>query len=244
MPRGIPSKGKCAFCQKEFSKSALTLHLNTHLNEKIESGKPGKSYHIKIETNPRWGSTPYFLHLWIGGNCTLDDIDYFLRLIWLECCGHMSAFRFPLLKRGGIMNFIQGMAEGNMKLDEYGDIPMNKKSKNIFRKDLTLDYQYDFGSTTELKLIVLEEYNIGADRPIVLLSRNERPEWKCQVCGKETGTKICTVCMDENMFCPTCAKKHAKKCPDFADYAVMSVVNSPRMGVCGYEGGKIDKERD
>jgi hypothetical protein len=24
----------------------------------------------------------------------------------------------------------------------------------------------------------------------------------------------------------------------------MPIVNSPRMGVCGYEGGTIDKERD
>jgi hypothetical protein len=47
------------------------------------------------------------------------------------------------------------------------------------------------------------------------------------------------------MFCEKCAKKHAKECEDFADgYAVMPVVNSPRMGVCAYEGGCIDTERD
>jgi hypothetical protein len=45
-------------------------------------------------------------------------------------------------------------------------------------------------------------------------------------------------------LCDTCAQKHAKKCEAFADYASVPVVNSPRMGVCGYEGGKIDKERD
>jgi hypothetical protein len=47
------------------------------------------------------------------------------------------------------------------------------------------------------------------------------------------------------MFCEKCAKKHAKECEDFADgYTVMPVVNSPRMGVCAYEGGCIDTERD
>jgi len=30
----------------------------------------------------------------------------------------------------------------------------------------------------------------------------------------------------------------------YADYAAMPVVNSPRMGVCAYEGGTIDRERD
>ena len=34
------------------------------------------------------------------------------------------------------------------------------------------------------------------------------------------------------------------ECSDFDDYASMPVVNSPRMGVCGYEGGSIDLERD
>jgi hypothetical protein len=49
---------------------------------------------------------------------------------------------------------------------------------------------------------------------------------------------------DNAEFCDKCAEKHAKKCEDFADYASMPVVNSPRMGVCGYEGGSIDTERD
>ena len=58
---------------------------------------------------------------------------------------------------------------------------------------------------------------------------------------------MCSICGDsdsESMFCTECAKKHAKTCSDFADYAAMSVVNSPRMGVCSYDGGIIDKERD
>jgi hypothetical protein len=46
------------------------------------------------------------------------------------------------------------------------------------------------------------------------------------------------------LFCDKCAKKHAKKCEDFEDYAALPVVNSPRMGVCAYEGGCIDTERD
>ena len=45
-------------------------------------------------------------------------------------------------------------------------------------------------------------------------------------------------------YCKDCQKKHAKVCPDFKDYAAMPVVNSPRMGVCGYDGGRIDKKRD
>ncbi|NTW33223.1 MAG: hypothetical protein HGB12_11480 [Bacteroidetes bacterium] len=37
---------------------------------------------------------------------------------------------------------------------------------------------------------------------------------------------------------------HKKKCADFDDFARMPVVNSARMGACGYEGVVIDIERD
>jgi hypothetical protein len=34
----------------------------------------------------------YWLFLDIALNATLEDLDAFLRQIWLECCGHMSGF--------------------------------------------------------------------------------------------------------------------------------------------------------
>ena len=240
--------GKCIFCQKDFSKTSLTRHLNTHFAQKAIEGKPGKSFLVKVETNPRWGSTPYFLMLWVDGNTTLQKVDTLLRQIWLECCGHMSAFRLPR-NRQSPLNFFSDLATGKhamgMEFTEYGEIDMNGKAKNIFHKDLKLVYEYDFGSTTALQLTILEEYTMAAEKPLVLLSRNEPSQMLCEVCGKEQATTLCTVCTNqETMFCPKCAKKHAKKCSDFADYAAMPVVNSPRMGVCDYTGGHIDKERD
>jgi protein-arginine kinase activator protein McsA len=71
-------------------------------------------------------------------------------------------------------------------------------------------------------------------------------EWLCYTCKKEPATQICIAhgWGKENYFCDKCATKHAKECPDFEDYASLPVVNSPRMGVCVYMGGVIDKERD
>ena len=244
MPTKISSQGECIFCQKTFSKASLTRHLHTHLAEKVMSNKPGKSFHVKIENDPRWGSSPYFLHLWVDGNATLQKIDTLLRQIWLECCGHMSAFNYPQQKQISPMNFMQAIAKGKMQLGEYGEIAMNKKASHIFREDLKLKYEYDFGSTTQLQLAVVKEFNITADQPIVLLSRNEPLGLLCEICGEKPATKLCSVCEDESMFCADCAKQHAKKCADYADYAAMPVVNSPRMGVCAYEGGSIDIERD
>ena len=37
---------------------------------------------------------------------------------------------------------------------------------------------------------------------------------------------------------------YAAENADEFEYAGMPVVNSPRMGICGYEGGTIDTDRD
>ena len=244
MPTKTSSPGNCLFCQKTFSKASLTRHLHTHLAEKETSGKPGKSYHIKIESDPRWGSSPYFLHLWVDSNTALQKIDTLLRQIWLDCCGHMSAFTYPGQKQNNPINFMQAIASGKIQLGEQGEIAMNKKANHIFREDLRLQYKYDFGSSTSLQLTVVKEFTLAADKPIVLLSRNEPLALLCEMCGQKPAKQLCTVCSNESMFCEGCAKKHAKKCRDFADYAARRVVNSPRMGVCAYEGGSIDIERD
>lgn len=254
----LNSEGKCIYCDGIFSKSQINRHLHKHLAEKTAGNKPGKSFLVKVETNPKWGSTPYFLSLWVNGECKMDEIDNFLRMIWLECCGHMSSFTNPANKRRG-----EGMFDyfdtykllDQEKIKEYekiiedakGEVSMRKKAKTALYKGLKLNYQYDFGSTTELLVSVIEEYAIKADKSIVLLSRNEPPELLCEKCGKEPARQLCMICYgyrDEGLFCAKCAKKHARTCNDFAEYSAMPIVNSPRMGVCGYDGGTIDKKRD
>ncbi len=254
MQEELKSEGKCLFCDKTFAKSGINRHLATHLKEKTKTGKPGKSFFLKVETNKRWGTTPYFLSLWVDSKTKMGEIDSFLRAIWLECCGHMSAFRDPkkrtlgwdyfeameLMEKGKIKEYEKLMEEGD------GEIPMSRKTKDALYKGLVLEYEYDFGSSTELTITVMDEYPVKADKDIVLLSRNKPLQTICSICGKALATQICTVCMyeEDTEFCDKCASKHAKKCEDFADYASMPVVNSPRMGVCAYEGGSIDKERD
>lgn len=253
----IKSVGKCSFCNETFSKSGIGRHLQKHIQDKVLLSQSGKSFMLKVEQNPKWGSTPYFLMLWIDGETKIQKLDSFLRQIWLECCGHMSSFTNPkMVNRGGMFDFFGAnnfLEHGNAKEYEKfveessGEIGMSKKANKTLSKDLKLIYQYDFGSTTELLVTVINEFPIKADDSIVLLSRNEPPNLPCDLCGNEAATQICAVCAsykDEVLFCKKCAKKHAKTCDDFAEYAAMPVVNSPRMGVCAYEGGRIDKKRD
>jgi len=130
--------------------------------------------------------------------------------------------------------------------EKRGEIPTSRKVKNALYKGLVLNYEYDFGSSTELTITIVDEYPVKAEKEIVLLSRNEPLQIMCSICKKVPATQMCSICMYEEdaEFCDKCAKKHAKKCEDFADYAAMPVVNSPRMGVCAYSGGIIDVERD
>ena len=60
MQENLKSEGKCLFCGKTFAKAGINRHLATHLKEKIESGKSGQSFLIKVEPNKRWGALPYF----------------------------------------------------------------------------------------------------------------------------------------------------------------------------------------
>lgn len=257
MGEQFKSEGKCHFCGKTFTRAGINRHMKTHLDEKIDKSKSGTSYLLKVEPNSRYGGNPYFLSLWVDGNAQLKKVDTFLRDIWLECCGHLSAFRDPAARRnvGGMWCFLEAeelLEQGKTKEYERlmeetsGEIPMSRKMKDIFHKDLKLEYEYDFGSSTHLQITTIAEYPYKADKPVVLLSRNEPLAIMCDSCKKVPATQICSVHNwdEDSMFCNKCAKKHAKECDDFEDYAAMPIVNSPRTGICGYEGGVIDVERD
>jgi hypothetical protein len=216
----LKSEGRCLYCGQLYDKRSIGKHLDTHLAQ--EATKPNTlAFHVRVE------AAEMFLELLVDTNTTFGQIDSFLRSIWLECCGHMSAFQFKGIRA------------------EDG-IPMSRKVSKVFGTGVVLDYEYDFGSTTDLKLKVGKSFPVAVPDGILLLSRNEPLRIICDVCNTQSATDICTVHVDEGegFLCEDCAEKHEEECEDYADYAAMPVVNSPRMGVCGYMGGSIDRERD
>ena len=78
-------------------------------------------------------------------------------------------------------------------------------------KGMTFDYRYDFGSTTELMITVVN-YRIGKLRKekVVILSRNNPIEFMCEECGRKSAVYICTECYYEGSgwLCGDCAKTH------------------------------------
>ena len=123
---------------------------------------------------------------------------------------------------------------------------MNRTMLEVVFPGMKLQYEYDFGTTTQLDLAVQQAYSIIPSEKITLLSRNEPLEILCELCKKRPAAYFCPYhdYSDESLFCDKCADKHEKECEDFSEEERFPVVNSPRMGQCGYTGGVIDKERD
>lgn len=218
--------GKCSFCNEIVGKAEIRNHLASCpkreplLIESLSNGrKDDKYFHLIVEGRYK---PEYWLHILISAKTKLRALDSFLRQIWLECCGHLSAFAID----------DQIYSEG---LLEDGEA----KSMNIMLKSVILPgkkffYKYDFGSTTELSLEIIEEItsnNMQAGPQI--LARNEEPLTVCGQCG-DHATVLCVECSRNNgcgLLCDKCVKEH-----ECLEEAFMPIVNSPRVGVCGYTG--------
>ena len=102
--------------------------------------------------------------------------------------------------------------------------------QRLFRLGTMFNYEYDFGSTTELKGEVVSIYPGKMKKNVQMIARNDSPDLTCSSCSQKPYL-ICSICLDP--FCKKCSKKD--KCDSGYDY-MLPVVNSPRMGVCGYTG--------
>lgn len=117
---------------------------------------------------------------------------------------------------------------------EPGEQTMRVKLESVLSPGTKFFHEYDFGSTTELSLKVVGEHLAGSSaNTIAVLARNNAPDIPCESCGKKA-TQVCAYCIGDGKGwrCEDCVKKN-HKC---GEEAMLPVVNSPRVGVCGYEG--------
>ena len=179
-------------------------------------------FHLKVEGLYQ---PMYWLHIEIPAKATLEDLDRFLRAVWLECCGHLSSFE------------IAGESFISEKI-EPGDRSMSVALEKVMAPGMKFEYIYDFGTSTELLITVISaRKGFAQDKDAVrIMARNEPPEINCDVCGKPA-TGVCCVCSDEDAgrVCEECGKKH-----ECGEDMLLPVVNSPRVGMCDYTGGCYD----
>ena len=168
----------------------------------------------------------YWMHLEVPAESTLATLDRFLRNTWLECCGHLSVFRI-----GGLNYYVD--VDQNAYWWDMRRRNMQVKLEEVFTSGQTCSYEYDFGSTTELRIKVISEYEVDMKRKVIqVLARNSLPLVPCDVCG-EPATSLCTQCIyeEKGCLCDACAKDH-----ECGEEVLLPIVNSPRAGVCGYTG--------
>jgi hypothetical protein len=151
------------------------------------------------------------------GAKALQDLDNYLRGIWLDCCGHLSEFNVGYFE---------------------STIGKQRKVSEVFKnKDAQILHLYDMGTTSEtvVRVMGVREGKPLTARPLVLMARNQAPEFPCMDCGKPA-VLICMECVYEDGADGTLCQTHAKKHPHNNYGEPMPLVNSPRVGMCGYNG--------
>lgn len=221
MPRGKQSRGQCLFCGYETTKGSMVKHFadcpqrTAHITAAEQSNrKPETLYHLRMYDAYR---SDFWLDVEVRGSATLEDIDAYLRAIWLECCGHLSKFSL-------------GRWQG-------AEIAKSRRVDAVFQRDVELTHIYDFGTSSETRIKAMGN-RTGiplSTRPIVLMARNVMPETTCIECG-QPATHLCMECIiegdEEGTLCDQHTATHSHE-----DYdEPIELVNSPRLGMCGYTG--------
>lgn len=221
MARRNQSRGKCSYCGQEMAKGGMLKHLSTcsqRQNVIAETErKPGaqeRLYHIRVQD--AWGGD-FWLDLEMRGSATLKKLDDYLRAIWLECCGHLSRFSI-----GG-----------------WGSREVAKKNRaeEVFEPGVALIHIYDFGTSSEtsIKVIDVREGKPTTSHPMVLMARNSPPETTCMECG-QLASWLCMECLYETDPSGRLCDQHARSHPHEEYGEPIPLVNSPRLGMCGYTG--------
>ena len=197
-------------CGERKGKVAMAAHLRTCVPARLGGGNAGTDALLVLRVQARYDPI-YWLDILVKPEAGLAAVDKLLRRVWLECCGHLSEFYDSSSRTVGM----------NQRVGEVFDSTSDR-----------LGYEYDFGSSTELVLRLAGAISGRLGRSVHLGARNEPPIWPCALCGRPA-TEICTECMYEGKG--FCCREHA---PDHAcdEEMLLPVVNSPRMGVCGYMG--------
>lgn len=221
MARAKPTKGVCSYCRSEVTKAVAPKHLATcperrAATEAADAG-PGvvePFYHLRAQDNY---IKSFWLDLEVRGSAKLKDLDKYLRAIWLECCGHLSQFTAD-----GFGSKVAGMTR------QVGD---------VFADGAEWVHLYDYGDTSEtlVKAVGVRQGKPTTKHPVALLVRNLPPETPCMECELPAAW-FCQECVIEDnqpgALCDLHKKKHRHK-----DYGgPIPMVNSPRLGACGYTG--------
>jgi hypothetical protein len=217
--------GSCLICGETVPKNRRSIkahlskckRLNNLMDYRIE-------YSLLLLLIENQKDPDHWLVIMADPGIKMQKIDQFLRDIWLECCGHGSAF-----------------------YDKSARIGKSRTTESVFCYTDSVGYIYDFGTPSYLKIKLIGEIPIrNLKGGIKLIFRNKERKHICSICKEKEAEKICPVCddYDESFMCSDCAsgKKHLCN-EDFDKDIAKLIANSPRDGICGYSGCDEKKVR-
>jgi len=166
----LSTSGRCIFCNTKISTSMALKHFSkcSKVNDVLKGGID--AYLIKIKDKY---SAYYWLYVVVPLDYTLEDLDMFIRDIWVDCCSHASEFR---------INEITYSSDFVIKYDSK-EKSMKIKLSEILNNGLDFEYTYDYVNTTELKLEVISTVKIK-EKYIYILGRNDNPLTKYNTSDK------------------------------------------------------------
>ena len=220
-------KGTCALCETAVDKRrSAAHHSGCAPAHDPDTGRRTDLVSLRITAV---GAAEYWLDVEAATDAALSKLDSFLRNIWLECCGHLSMFSVPPFRYSSSPSGMSGLL-GRANTDHGMRAKIGEAFNRAGQKGT---YDYDFGSTTRLA-IERTGARVGliGRESVRLLVRNDPLAWTCGSCGKPA-TLVC--CAHETESSPVVCAAH-KKAHRCSGAMFLPVVNSPRMGVCGYAG--------
>lgn len=171
MPPGRKSLGVCLYCGQELGKNGVVHHLKncaprqTALEQAARTDTPPEQlHHLRLQSSAQ---QDFWLDVEMRGSAPLQELDAFLRAIWLDCCDHPSKFTMGDVPSREIVH------------DPLGSlvIPKNRKVASILGPQVQMLHVYDFATptTTIVRGLAVRTGKPTTDRPLVLMIRNAEP---------------------------------------------------------------------
>ena len=115
------------------------------------------------------GDQHHWLETVIHVDTTLRQIDEFLRQVWMECCDHLSAFKFGELMAGCDLldDDIRNTAH---RIDTEWLVTFDTQFIRALLPGCSATHEYDFGSTSETVITNNNLYVIDESRLIVVVA--------------------------------------------------------------------------
>ncbi|CAG8639850.1 17116_t:CDS:1, partial [Cetraspora pellucida] len=214
----LNTKGPCAQCARMYSAGKASSHLLQCIAQAYTpSDLTSEGYLMRISSkdHPSW----YWMFVTIPKDFTLESLNDFLCDIWLECCGHLSAF------------YISNREYSSHPISGDRTLTMNKKVGQLLSPGMKFRYTYDMGSSTFLRLEVTATVVACPCDDITLMMKNDPPAFSCEMCNIPAEI-ICTLCGGKT--CKDCKERHSCVVNENDTYMLSPLVNSPRTGVCAY----------